>query len=109
MMLSLEQKLLAALAHGGKFLGGPIIIPLIIMLVSNDEFVKLQAKESLIFELIMTACLMISGILVVVLVGILGLVFFGIATLVLPIIAIINVIDGKEYSYPITGKWARMI
>jgi uncharacterized protein len=108
-MLSLEQKLLAALAHGGKFLGAPIIIPLIIMLVSTDEYVKLQAKESLVFELVMAACMIVSGILVVVLVGIIGLVFFGIATIVLPIIAIVKVIDGKEYSYPITGKWARMI
>lgn len=108
-MLTSEQKLLAALAHGGKFIGGPIIIPLIIMLVSSDEFVKNQAKESLIFELVMAGGLLVSGILVLVLVGILGLIAFGALSLVLPIIAIINVAEGRDYSYPITGVWARNI
>lgn len=108
-MLSTEQKLLAALAHGGKFLGGPIIIPLIIMLLNGDEYIKAQAKESLVFELVMAGCLLVSGILVVILIGIIGLVVFGIMTVVLPIIAIISVVDGKDYSYPITGKWSRML
>lgn len=108
-MLSTEQKLLAALAHGGKFIGGPILIPLIIMLVSNDEFVKTQAKESLIFELTMTVGFIISGILVVILIGFIGLAIFGVLTLVLPIIAIVSVLSDKDYSYPITGEWARRI
>jgi uncharacterized protein len=108
-MLSTEQKLLAALAHGGKFLGGPIIIPLIIMLLNNDEYIKEQAKESLVFELVMAGCLFISGILVIILIGFVGLIVFGIMTIIFPIIAIINVVDGKYYTYPITGKWARKL
>lgn len=108
-MLTTEQKLLAALAHGGKFLGAPIIIPLIVMLVSSDDYVKMQAKESLIFELVLAAGFIVSGILTIILVGIIGLAVFGIIAVVMPIIAIINVIDGKDYSYPVTGKWARNI
>lgn len=108
-MLTTEQKLLAALAHGGKFIGGPIIIPLIIMLVSSDDFVKNQAKESLVFELVMAGGFLVSGILVFVMIGILGFIAFGVLSVVFPIIAIINVAEGRDYSYPITGIWARNI
>ena len=108
-MLATEQKLLAALAHGGTFVGFPIIAPLLILLLSKDDYVKNQAKEGLIFQLVLAACLIVSGILVIVLVGIIGLIVFGIVAVVLPIIAIVNVINGNDYSYPVTGQWARKI
>lgn len=106
-MLSTEQKLLAALSHGGVFLAAPILIPLVVMLISNDDYVRTQAKEALIFQIGLIVAAVISGILVIVLVGFIGLIFVAIATVIMPIIAIISVLDGKDYSYPITGKFAR--
>lgn len=106
-MLSTEQKLLAALSHGGVFLAAPILIPLVVMLISSDDYVKTQAKEALIFQIGLIVAAAISGILVILLVGIIGLIFVGIAAVIMPIVAIISVVDGKDYSYPITGKFAR--
>lgn len=106
-MLTTEQKILAVVSHASVFVSLGIIVPLIVMLVSKDDYVKTQAKEALIFQLVMVGALVISGILTIVIIGILGLIFFGIASLVLTIIAIVNVAEGRDYSYPVTGKWAR--
>lgn len=106
-MLSTEQKLLAALCHGGVFLAAPILIPIVIMLISTDEYVKTQAKEALMFQILLILGALISGLLVILVVGIIGLIAIGIATVIMPIVAIVNVLSGNDYSYPISGKWAR--
>jgi uncharacterized Tic20 family protein len=106
-MLNTEQKILAIACHASALLSLAIIVPVIVLVVSKDDYVKAQAKEALIFQLVMVGGLIVSGILIVVIIGILGLIFFGIASLVLTIIAIVNVAEGRDYSYPVTGKWAR--
>ncbi|WP_352418500.1 DUF4870 domain-containing protein [Proteiniborus sp.] len=108
-MLTTEQKLLCALAHLGIFIAIPILAPIIAFLVSNDDFVKMQAKEALGFQIMMIAASIISGLLVIVLIGIPLLLVVGIATVVFPILAIIKVVDGVDYSYPISGSIVRKI
>jgi uncharacterized protein len=106
-MLTTEQKLLAALCHGGTFIAVPILLPLIVMLISSDPYIKMQAKEALVFQIGLAIGFIVSGILVIVIVGIIGLIAFGIAALIMPIIAIIRVLEGYDYSYPVTVKYAR--
>lgn len=106
-MLTTEQKLLAALCHGGGFLAAPILIPLVIMLISKDDFVKTQAKEALMFQILSILALSVSGVLTIIVIGIIGLIVVGIASVIIPVIAIVNVLNGKDYTYPISGKWAR--
>ncbi|MCM0649821.1 DUF4870 domain-containing protein [Clostridium swellfunianum] len=106
-MLTTEQKLLAALCHGGVFLAAPILIPLVIMLVASDEYIKTQAKEALMFQILLVIGGIVSGILTFVLIGLLGFIVIGILAVVMPIIAIVNVLNGNDYSYPVSGKWAR--
>lgn len=106
-MLTTEQKLLAALCHGGVFLAAPILIPIVIMLIATDDYIKNQAKEALMFQILLILGCVISGILVLLVIGILGFLIVGAAAVVMPIIAIINVLNGVDYSYPISGKWAR--
>jgi uncharacterized Tic20 family protein len=108
-MLTTEQKLLAALCHGGVFLAAPILIPLVIMLVATDDYIKTQAKEALMFQILLVLGCIASGILTILLIGINGFIVIGIAAVVMPIIAIVNVLNGNNYSYPISGKWARGI
>lgn len=106
-MLTTEQKFLAILCHGGVFLAAPILIPLVVMLISKDDYVKTQSKEALMFQILLIIAGTVSGVLVILIVGILGLIAVGIAAVVMPIIAIVNVANGNDYSYPISGKWAR--
>lgn len=108
-MLSTEQKLLCALAHLGIFIGLPILAPIIALLVSNDDFVKMQAKEALGFQIMMAVASIISAILVFLLIGIPLLIAIGLATVVFPIVAIVKVVDGVDYSYPISGLIVRKI
>lgn len=108
-MLTTEQKLLAALCHGGVFLAAPVLIPIVIMLIATDDYIKTQAKEALMFQILLILGCVVSGVLVILVIGILGFIVIGAAAVIMPIIAIINVLNGVDYSYPISGKWARNI
>jgi uncharacterized protein len=108
-MLTTEQKLLAALCHGGVFLAAPVLIPLVVMLIASDDYIRTQAKEALMFQILLILGAVVSGLLTLLIVGILGFIVLGIAAVVMPVIAIVNVLNGNDYSYPLSGKWARGI
>lgn len=103
-----EQKLLCIIAHLGWIVGLPILAPLIVMLLSQDEFIKNQAKEALVFQISIIIFGALFGILSIVLIGIPFLILIGIGALVFPFIAVIRLCDGIDYSYPITGRFVRM-
>mgnify|MGYP006277827569 CR=1 FL=1 len=106
-MLTTEQKLLSAASHLGIFVGLPIVIPLIIFLVTKDEFIKRQSMEALGFQIFLAISSAIAGILAILLVGIPLLIIIGIIALIFPIIATVKVLDSIDYSYPISGKYVR--
>lgn len=106
-MLTTEQKLLSALCHLSVFISMFVIVPLIILLVSSDSFVKQQAKEALAFQLGIIIAFAIGGVLFIVLIGIPIVLLTAIATIVFPIIATVKIADGIDYSYPITGSMVR--
>lgn len=102
-----EEKLLAALSHASA-LFFPILIPLIILLLKRDSFfVRDHAKEALVFHLFMIVIMFLCKLLFVVLIGFL---LIGIALLfymVTTVIAVIRSLSGKEYRYPVTGRWVK--
>lgn len=106
-MLTTEQKLLSALCHLSVFISMFVIIPLIVLLVSSDDFVKQQAKEALSFQLSIVILFIIGGISIIVLIGIPIILLTAIATIVFPIIATVKIADGIDYSYPIVGNMVR--
>lgn len=106
-MLTTEQKLLCALAHLGTFIGIPILAPIIVLLASNNDFVKQQAKEALGFQIMLAVAAIVSAILTIVIVGILMLIAVAIIGVIYPIIAVVRVVDGIDYSYPISGQFIR--
>lgn len=106
-MLTTQQKLLSALCHLGIFIGMPFIAPIAVLLLSNDYFVKQQAKEALGFQIGMSVVASISAILVFILIGIPLLLVVGVMVIVFPIIATVKVADNIDYSYPISGDFVR--
>ncbi|KNF09906.1 hypothetical protein CLPU_1c00710 [Gottschalkia purinilytica] len=106
-MLTTEQKLLCALCHLGGFIALPIIAPLVVLLVSNDFFVKQQAKEALAFHIGIFVGFAISLILSIILIGIPMMLILSALAVILPIVAVVRVVDGIDYSYPITGRFVR--
>ncbi|BAZ12269.1 hypothetical protein NIES4071_40990 [Calothrix sp. NIES-4071] len=100
-----QRKLLSALCHGAIFFSSTIIsigIPIAIFSISDDPVVKDNAKESLNFHINLYIAAFVFGLLSFVLIGIPLLILLGIVSLIVPIIAIIKVIDNENipYRYP---------
>ncbi|MCR1897776.1 DUF4870 domain-containing protein [Irregularibacter muris] len=108
-MLTSEQKILALISHLGIFVGFPILAPLLILLLSQDDIIKIQAKEALVFQLGLVILTFIGKIFIILLIGIPILIFVGIITVVCPIVAAVSFIKNGYYSYPITGELAKKL
>ena len=90
----------------GVPLGG-ILGPLIIWLIKREEipFVNDQGKEALNFQLSFTIYFIVAGILVFALVGLLLLPLLAIVNLVYVIIASVKANEGIAYRYPFTIRF----
>jgi uncharacterized Tic20 family protein len=88
---------------------GNIIGPLIIWLIKKDEYplVDEHGKESLNFQISMTIYMMVSGLLIIVVIGLILLPALLIAELILVIMAAVKVSDGEKYQYPFTIRFLR--
>ncbi|MDF2500981.1 MAG: hypothetical protein K0Q77_1695 [Anaerosporomusa subterranea] len=106
-MVTGEQKLLAIAAHLTYFLGGLgfVLAPLVIFLVKRDDpFVADHAKQALVAHLSMLVVGMVTGILSMLLVGLLLIpvvVLLGLALLVTSILASLKALNGEYYRYPL--------
>jgi len=108
-MLTSDQKILATIAHIGILFGAPILAPLLIFFLSEDSFVKVQAKEALYFQGAMVVATVISAVLTFVLIGFAFLAVIGPLSIIAAIVAVVKVWNDYDFSYPITGKWARRL
>jgi uncharacterized membrane protein len=106
--LSTESKLLAIASHAALFVGGGVIVPLVIyLLVSKDNYyVKENAKQAFVSQGLFYISYAISAALCILIIGFLMLPILGIMQIIFTIIAIIKTWDGQVYGYPITGAWA---
>jgi len=100
-----RRKLLSALCHGSIFFNVAVIsvgIPIAVLLISEDPIVKENAKESLNFHFNMWLYWLIIGVLVWLLIGWLFVPILSLINLVLPILALVQVLSDptKIYRYP---------
>jgi hypothetical protein len=100
-----QRKVLSALCHGAIFFSSTIVsigIPIAILITNDDPVVKENAKESLNFHINLYIYALIFILLIFVLIGIPLLVLLGIASFIMPIIALIQVLDNPDrpYRYP---------
>ncbi|MBP6624714.1 MAG: DUF4870 domain-containing protein [Chitinophagaceae bacterium] len=96
-----DEKTMAILSHILVIIAW-ILAPLIIYLLKKDEsvFVREHAKESLNFQITVLIGYIISGILVIVLIGVVLIWLLAIINLIFVIIATIKASEGKMYKYP---------
>ncbi|WP_066416412.1 DUF4870 domain-containing protein [Halorubrum aethiopicum] len=94
---------LAALAHASALVAS-VLRPILFLVLADDddELVKENAKNSLNFQIVMFVAFVISGILTVVLIGLLLIPIFAIIDLVLVLIATVKANNGEVYEYPYT-------
>jgi uncharacterized Tic20 family protein len=88
---------------------GNIIGPLVIWMIKKDEYplVADQGKEALNFQISMTLYYIASIILIIVLIGIVLLIGFGIFSLIMTIIAMVKANEGVAYRYPMCIKFIK--
>jgi uncharacterized Tic20 family protein len=101
-----QRKLLSIACHAAIFLSSlmfSLVIPIVILVLSEDDVVRANAKESINFHINVILYGIIFGILVLVVIGIPLLALLGIATLIMPIIAIVQVAadPNRPYRYPL--------
>src|SRR5687768_14394528 len=99
--------MLAHLASLAKYTVIPlanILGPLVVWLIKKDEmpFVDDQGKEAINFQISVTIYGLISGALVCVGIGLIGLIAVLIYDLVFTILAAVSAANGKAYRYPLT-------
>lgn len=100
-----KKKILSALCHGAIFFSATIVsvgIPIAILFITADPVLKENAKESLNFHINIYIYAVIFVMLIALLIGIPLLILLGIISWVMPIIAIIKVINNPNipYRYP---------
>lgn len=100
-----QRKILSAICHGAIFFSSTLVsigIPIAILLTNEDPIVKENAKESLNFHINLYIYFVISALLVVVIIGFPLLILLAIISFVMPIIAIVKVLNypNKSYRYP---------
>ncbi|NES19347.1 MAG: DUF4870 domain-containing protein [Symploca sp. SIO3E6] len=97
-----KRKLLSALSHGAIFVSTlwvSVLLPLGILLVSDDPVVKENARESLNFHFNIWLYEIIFGALAFILIGWPFLIVVILASWVMPVLAIIKIFANANESY----------
>lgn len=100
-----QRKLLSVISHGSILLSSTILaigIPIAIFLTTQDDVVKQNAKEAINFCISIYTYVLISVVLIFIVIGFPLLILLGVASLIMPIIAIFKVIENPDqpYTYP---------
>ncbi|MGD1913602.1 MAG: DUF4870 domain-containing protein [Rivularia sp. (in: cyanobacteria)] len=100
-----QRKLLSGLCHGAIFFSSMVVsiaIPLVILFITEDSVVKANARESLNFHINLYIYGVVAGMLTVILIGIPLLFVLGLISVVMPIIALVQILSSPEipYRYP---------
>ncbi len=100
-MPSNEERLLAAAIYVSSFFT-VFLGPLVIWLIKKDEssFIDYHGREYFNFLISYGVYFIISGILIIILIGAIFLWALGILAFIFPIIAAIKAYEGKEYRFP---------
>jgi uncharacterized Tic20 family protein len=112
--VSQDEKMWGMLCHLGALAGylipfGNIVGPLVVWLIKKEQmpFVDDQGKESLNFQISVTIYAIVSGILILALIGFLLLPAVLIFGLVMVIIAAVKANGGEAYRYPLCIRFLK--
>lgn len=110
--VSSDDRTWAILAHAAAFVGfvvplGNILAPLLIWAIKKEDsrFVDENGRQAVNFQISWTIWLTISGLSVLILIGLLLLPIVAIAWLALVVIAIIRASNDEVYEYPLTFEF----
>lgn len=93
------------LGNGIGFLIGPLVLWLVKR--GDSPFIDDHGKEAVNFQITMLIYMVVSGVLVIALIGILGLIVFGLMMIIMPIIAGLKANEGQYFRYPMTIRFIK--
>lgn len=83
----------------------PIIVPLVIIFAKKDDaYAVYYSKQVVVLQIAALIAMMVSMVLVFLLIGILLVPLVGLASLILYVLCIINVLSGEMKPLPLIGK-----
>lgn len=100
----MDNKWIKVILHASAFFL-PILVPILFLLLIQDDKVKSLAIQSLLFQFVMWALTGIATVLSFILIGIPFLIIFGLMLIIVPIIGIVKAIQEEDWNYPIVGRW----
>ena len=113
-LIDMQEKQWALICHlsglSGYFIPfGNVIVPIIIWSMKKDEMpmVDEHGKEVINFQLSITMWIIMSGILIVLLIGIPMLIVLGLLQFILVIIGALKADSGQLYKYPLTIQFIK--
>ena len=101
-----DDRSLAVITHVISILVG-FLMPLIVLLASDKEFVKANAKNALNWQFSLIIYSIISFVLVFVLIGFFLIPILYVANIVFCIIAAVRANEGKAWKYPLAIPFFR--
>jgi len=97
--------LVGLLGNGIGFVLGPLVVWL--MKKEEDPFIDEQGKESLNFQITMMIAALISGALMLILIGFLLIAIVAAMMIIFPIIGAVKANAGEHYRYPLTIRFIK--
>ncbi len=79
-----------------------LIGPLVVLLVTDDEFVKANARNAINWQIWLTVYSLVAAVLILAGIGLLLLPLLGLLDTVFVIVAAVKAADGEVWSYPLT-------
>jgi uncharacterized Tic20 family protein len=79
-----------------------ILGPLVVYIVTEDDFVKENSRNALNWQIAFTLYTIVSAFLALLLIGFVFLAVLGILNLVFCVVAAVKASDGETWEYPIT-------
>lgn len=100
----MDTKWIKVLIHSSTWFA-PVLVPILIYLVANDQELKKLSLQALIFHLSMVVLLAISTFLIIVLIGYLFIFVFTIISIIIPIMGIVSALQDRTFNYPVIGQF----
>ncbi|MFV2197919.1 DUF1707 and DUF4870 domain-containing protein [Nocardiopsis sp. LOL_012] len=96
------ERVIAAGGHVGNYFF-PLVVPMVLFLVSDKSspYVRRQAMEALNFQLFCLITAVVSGLLFWLIAPLLVLVYVALAWTVLPAVAGVATLTGRQWRYPL--------
>ncbi|WP_080508294.1 DUF4870 domain-containing protein [Haloparvum sedimenti] len=79
-----------------------VIGPVIVLVVSEDEFVRENARNAINWQIFMTIYSIIGLVLTLLVVGVFVMLLVGLLDLIFCVVAAVKANDGEAWSYPLT-------